>query len=183
MKYFDIVKASLILSLTMILAVHHASAADSTSSTENTTRVMRQAPDFSLRALDGEQVSLDSLQEDGHVLLLFWSLDCVYCMAHMPDYQRLYENYKDKGLSVAAINIGGEYYEDIAAYAEENQLEFLFLSNRHHNYKVAEQYAVISTPTLVLVSPKGEVLYRGHVVPDMSQWFVDQQKVVKQELP
>ena len=186
MSFFDIVKIWCASLLLLLQVSQYASATTDDvlrATLVEKANLQQQAPDFSLRALDGGLVSLDDLLQDGHVLLLFWSMDCVYCVAHMPDYQRLYENYKEKGLSFVAINIGGENYEDIAEFAKQNMLNFVFLSNRHHNFKVAEQYAVIGTPTLILVSPDGEMLYRGHAVPDMRQWFIEEQKVANQQLP
>lgn len=129
------------------------------------------APDFSLKTLAGDKVSLSSLRSKGHVLLVFWAVECVYCYAHIDDFNALHEKYHGKGLTVAAINVAGEYDVEIAEYVKDNQLKYLVLSDRLNNLDAAEAYHVVGTPTLVLVSPEGKVVFYGYNVPDVSKWI------------
>lgn len=134
-------------------------------------KVGEQAPAFELKALDGGLHKLTSLTSKGHVLLVFWATECVYCYAHVTDFKKLHQQYAEKGLTLAAINIGGEYDMEVKEYVKDNELNYLVLSNRLKNLDVAEAYHVIGTPTLVLVSPQGEIVYRGHNIPDISKWI------------
>ncbi len=128
------------------------------------------APEFKLKSLAGTEHSLSSLRKKGHVLLVFWAVECVYCYAHIKEFNRAHEQFKDK-LTIAAINVGGEYPVEVAEYVKDNKLKYLILNERLNNLDVGESYHVLGTPTLVLVSPQGKVLFYGHRVPDLTQWL------------
>jgi len=131
----------------------------------------RTAPDFTLTDLAGRAHSLRALRADGHVLLIFWATDCVYCHALLPELKRTQRRYGGHGLRIAAINIGGEHREEVAAYVKDYGVNYLTLTERAHNLDVAQAYGVVGTPTLVLVSPAGQVLYYGHKLPRLARWL------------
>ncbi len=133
-------------------------------------KVGNTAPEFTLKSLAGDSYSLSSLRQKKHVLLVFWALDCVYCYAHIKAFNKAQNDFKRR-LTVAAINIGGEYPVEVAEYVKDNNLKYLILSERLHNLDVSEQYHVLGTPTLVLISPEGKVLFYGHTVPDLKRWL------------
>lgn len=128
-------------------------------------------PDFTLKTLNGEKFSLTQLREKGHVLLIFWGVECVYCYGHIKDLNALHEKYHDKGLTVAAINIAGEYDPEVAEYVKDNGLKYLVLSDRLNNLDVAEAYHVVGYPRLVLISPEGKILSIGSDIPDVMKWI------------
>ncbi len=66
-----------------------------------------KAPDFTLPAIDGSQVSLADFHGKKVVVLDFWSTTCDPCMAEMPHLVDLYKRYKDRGLVVLAISLDG----------------------------------------------------------------------------
>ena len=133
-------------------------------------KVGNTAPGFELESLNGNQVSLASLRKKGNVLLVFWAVDCVYCYAHIKLFNQAYDKYAGK-LTLAAINIAGEYKPEVAEYVKDNGLKYLVLSDRLKNLDVAEAYQVKVTPTLVLVSPAGKVLFYGHSMPPLQRWL------------
>ena len=62
-----------------------------------------QAPAFTLRDINGKQVSLSDFS-DQVVLISFWATWCTPCQAEMPHLQRFYDTYKDQGFAVLSIN-------------------------------------------------------------------------------
>lgn len=128
------------------------------------------APGFELKTLEGKKYSLDTLRKDKHVMLVFWAAECVYCYAHVKEFNRAHEKYKDR-LTIAAINIGGEYDPEVAEYVKDNDLKYLVLSDRLNNLDVSESYRVLGTPTIVLVSPEGKVIFYGHKMPMLEKLF------------
>jgi peroxiredoxin len=129
------------------------------------------APGFSLKSLGGEQVSLQGLLTKGHVMLVFWETQCVYCYAHIKDFNALQKQYQDKGLTIAAINFLGEYESEVREYVTDNDVQYLVLADRLNNIDVAEAYKVIGSPTIVVISPDGNILSYGHKIPDMAKWI------------
>jgi len=134
-------------------------------------RVGATAPDFTLKDLDGRPHALSEMRRNGHVLLIFWATDCVYCHALLPEFKRAQARYGGRGLTVAAINIGAEHREEVAAYVEDYGVNYLTLSERARNLDVARAYGVVGTPTVVLISPAGAILYYGHKLPRLSHWL------------
>ncbi len=68
------------------------------------TLTAKDAPDFKLTSLDGKEVSLSDYK--GKVILVnFWATWCPPCLAEMPDLNKLYVNYKDKGLQILGLSI------------------------------------------------------------------------------
>lgn len=155
---------SLCLLLTLTIALSSVKA-------KTGYKVGDTAADFKLKNLSGATVTLAGLKKKGHVLLVFWAAECVYCYSHIKDFNALHEKYNNKGLTVAAINIGGEYKPEISEYVKDNGVKYLVLANRLDNLDVAEAYRAVGTPTLVMVSPQGKILFYGHTPPDVSQWL------------
>ena len=129
------------------------------------------APQFELKSIKGEKVSLKNLLAKGHVMLVFWELECVYCYSHIKDFNNLQEKYKHKGLTIAGINFLGEYEEDVRAYAKDNNVKYTLLAERLNNIDVAEAYKIIGSPTIVVIAPGGTILFYGYKIPDLGQWL------------
>jgi len=62
-----------------------------------------QAPEFTLRDINGKQVSLADFS-DQVVLISFWATWCTPCQAEMPHLQRFFETYGDQGFTVLSVN-------------------------------------------------------------------------------
>ena len=70
--------------------------------------IRRPAPDFALRDSTGRIVRLSDLR--GKVVWVnFWASWCVPCKKELPDIQALYDEKKEAGLEVLAVN----YQEDV----------------------------------------------------------------------
>lgn len=63
-----------------------------------------KAPDFSLRSIDGREISLSKL-EDKVVLLDFWATFCGPCKALTPYIKEVYDACKDDGFEVVQIAV------------------------------------------------------------------------------
>jgi peroxiredoxin len=67
----------------------------------------KQAPEFTLDSIDGDQVSLSDFHGKNVVILDFWETTCDPCLKEMPHLVKLYEKYKDRGLVVLAVSLDG----------------------------------------------------------------------------
>ena len=129
------------------------------------------APGFSLKSLSGEQIALKDLLAKGHVMLVFWETQCVYCYSHIKDFNALQKQYANKGLTIAAINFLGEYESEVREYVVDNDVQYLVLADRLNNIDVAEAYKVIGSPTIVMIAPDGKILSYGYKIPDVAKWI------------
>jgi len=129
------------------------------------------APAFSLKSLQGKQVSLADMKKNGLVMLVFWEPECMYCFMHIQELNALHTKYHNNKLTIAAINFLGEYEAEIQDYVTANGVKYMMLTDRLKNIDVAQSYNVFGTPTIVLISTEGTILYYGHKIPDMDQWL------------
>lgn len=111
------------------------------------------APDFSLQTLEGETVTLSDLRGQA-VLVNLWATWCPPCRAEMPAMQKLYDEYKDDGFIVLAINMT---YQDNALavdpFVRENKLTFPILIEP--TGEVAEKYELRSLPSSFFINREG----------------------------
>ena len=63
-----------------------------------------KAPDFSLKALDGKEYSLEKLLERGPAVVAFFKISCPVCQFTFPFLQRLHERYAGDGASVIGVS-------------------------------------------------------------------------------
>lgn len=110
----------LLLAAALLLS---ACATTQSASTEQTAR-KGSAPDFTLRDVDGRDVSLSDFA--GRVVLLdFWATWCVPCEAAMPHLQSMYEKYEAQGFTVLAISMDGpESLASVGPFARRYGLTF-----------------------------------------------------------
>ena len=111
------------------------------------------ASEFSLTDLDGKSHKLE--QYRGKIVLLnFWATWCKPCTTEMPAMQTVYDQLREKGFVVLAVNEledEGKVREHIAAYKHTFPV-LLDLEN-----KVANQYGVFGLPVSVFIDQNGVV--------------------------
>ena len=111
------------------------------------------ASEFSLTDLDGKSHKLE--QYRGKVVLLnFWATWCKPCTTEMPAMQTVYDELREKGFVVLAVNEledEGKVREHIVAY------KHTFPVLLDHENKVANQYGVFGLPVSVFIDQNGVV--------------------------
>jgi cytochrome c biogenesis protein CcmG/thiol:disulfide interchange protein DsbE len=112
-----------------------------------------QAPDFTLKTLDGKTARLSELRGKKVVLINFWATWCPPCRLEMPTMQKIYTEYKDKGFEVLAVNIEPDAKEEISEFMKELRLTFPVLLD--HDMKVTRKYRLIGLPVSFLIDRQG----------------------------
>ena len=111
------------------------------------------APDFSLNTPGGETYTLSELHGKA-VLVNLWATWCPPCRAEMPAMQKLYDEYKDQGFVVLAVNMT---YQDnstaVIPFVEENGLSFPILIDA--TGIVGEKYELRSLPSSFFIDRNG----------------------------
>ena len=111
------------------------------------------APDFSLQTSQGETVTLSELRGQA-VLVNLWATWCPPCRAEMPAIQKLYEEYKDQGFMVLAVNMT---YQDnpqaVLPFTQENNLTFPILLDE--TGEMARKYELRSLPSSFFINRNG----------------------------
>ena len=111
------------------------------------------APDFTLETLDGPAMTLSDLR--GQVVLInFWTTWCPPCRAEMPAIQEVYDQYRDQGFTVLAVDLM-ESDAQVMDFVEEMELTFPILMDRDEG--VSERYRIKSIPTTYFVDRSGVI--------------------------
>ncbi len=114
----------------------------------------KMAPNFTLKNLKGEEVSLEDYR--GKIVLLnFWATWCKYCDMEMPDLQKLDDENDD--LVVLAVNVQ-EDKEVVEEYIEKGKYEFEVLLDE--GGEIATMYLVNGFPNSYFIDEEGILLGR-----------------------
>jgi peroxiredoxin len=112
------------------------------------------APDFSLKAVDGKDYSLDSLLSRGPVVLAFFKISCPVCQFTFPFVQRIAERFAGKNVSVIGVSQDDEL--DTKDFNTEYGITFPTLLD-DNGYAVSNEYGLTNVPTIFLVKSDGRV--------------------------
>ncbi|NLM51374.1 MAG: TlpA family protein disulfide reductase [Firmicutes bacterium] len=112
-----------------------------------------RAPDFILKDLDGNEVSL--AEQRGKVVMLnFWALSCPYCRAEMPDMQQVYSELHSEGFMILAVNISDSPAET-AAFMRRHDYTFPVLIDE--DWRAGILYEAYSIPKTFLLDRQGVI--------------------------
>ncbi len=111
------------------------------------------APDFTLKSIDGKNISLSSLRGKT-VVLDFWGSWCIWCIKGMPKMKEYYAKYKDK-LEILGIDCNDteQKWRDAV---KKHELPWLHVRNEG-NPDVTVLYGISGFPTKIVVDPKGNI--------------------------
>ena len=117
------------------------------------------APGFSLTDMDGEQHTLDDYR--GKVIMLnLWATWCPPCLREIPSMESIFQDLKDKGFVVLAVN-QFETPDHVFAYMGQLSVYPTFPVLFDRDSQVSELYGVKGLPTTLLINKQGQVVYRA----------------------
>ncbi|RAK12747.1 peroxiredoxin [Halanaerobium saccharolyticum] len=119
-------------------------------SAEVGTEIGMQAPDFTLKNMNDQEVNLSDYRGQ-KVFLNFWASWCPPCRKEMPDMQKLHEEY-GKEVVILAVNVG-ENKSTAANFMMENGLNFSVLLDTDKS--TAQNYLVRGIPTSYFLDKNG----------------------------
>ena len=109
---------------------------------------------FSIVDMNGDVITEDVFREHKVTMINFWEPWCGPCVAEMPELEKLYENYKDKGLYVIGVFSSEDQIEDVKSV----------LAQAGTTYPIAGYSSAFDTyqtgyvPTTIFVDQDGHVL-------------------------
>ncbi|MDQ3005314.1 MAG: TlpA family protein disulfide reductase [Chloroflexota bacterium] len=135
--------------------------------------VGKQAPDFTLAALDGTQVRLSQFRGQP-VVINFWATWCRPCREEMPELVRSYESHKAEGFIILALNLTfSDSLPDVQAFVNEFNINFPVLLDK--DGAIAERlYRIPGVPTSVFINQDGtlERIQVGIMTPRQIDQYV-----------
>ncbi len=114
------------------------------------------APDFTLPNPQGKKLSLRDYRGK-LVFLNFWATWCTYCREEMPGMERLYREFKGRGLEILAVNVKDKR-SDALAFIKELKLSYTMMMDPEG--EVGLLYGAWGMPASYLIDERGMVLAR-----------------------
>ncbi|AKF06339.1 TlpA family protein disulfide reductase [Sandaracinus amylolyticus] len=112
-----------------------------------------RAPELGMRDLQGNQVTIASLR--GRVVVVdFWASWCEPCADSMPVYQRLYNQYRERGLTIIGIS-QDQRVDNARQFASRHRLSFPVVFDEGH--AIANRYRPARMPTSFVIDRGGIV--------------------------
>jgi len=127
--------------------------------------VGQDAPDFTLRDENGEEVPLSSLRGRNVVLMFFPAAFSGICTKELHTATDLAEKYGAAGAEVFGVSVDSPYA--LKAFKRDEGLDARFLSDFHPKGKVAEDYgayipeAGVATRATYVIDKDGKVAYKA----------------------
>ena len=114
---------------------------------------------FNLKTVDGQKKTLKDYSNKV-TLVSFFFPRCPYCNVELPEIQKIYDQYKDHGLSAIWINILPEENNLIAGWQAAKNLSVPVLIGASQE-SLQRDYRIESTPATYLLDENGRVLFHA----------------------
>ncbi|MDW7774117.1 MAG: TlpA disulfide reductase family protein [Desulfobulbaceae bacterium] len=114
-----------------------------------------RAPDFTLKDLDGNTISLSNYT-GSPVILRFFLTDCKFCRADTPVFNNYYDRYKSQGLKIIYIDSLGVDRTILTAFKRELAIPFPIAVDPAG--RAAGQYKVKAMPQTIILNPQLEII-------------------------
>ena len=116
-------------------------------------------PDFDGKDLQGNALSLSKFK--GKIVLVdFWATWCPPCVASVPEIQKVYSKYHDKGFEVVGISLDVDR-DALEKFVKQRKLPWpQHFDGARFDGKLANKYGVNVAPTTYLIGRDGKIINR-----------------------
>jgi peroxiredoxin len=137
-------------------------------------KVGEKAPNFVLTDLQGHKHKLSDYKGQG-VFLNFWGTWCKPCETEMPYINNQYNQFKDKGVQVLAVNVG-ESNVAVSQFAQRLNLDFPIVIDKDSQVQTA--YGIDPLPATFLIDKNGTVVkyFTGQLTEETVRNFMSEIK-------
>ncbi len=134
---------------------------------EANTSIGSKAPNFSAPSPEGKEVALNDVL--GKVTIVdFWAAWCRPCRAENPNVVKVYNKYKDKGLSILGVSLDRNANDWKKAIADDG-LIWHHVSNVQYFDEIAKLYNVDAIPATFFLDENGIIVAKDLRGPSLDQ--------------
>ncbi len=113
------------------------------------------APAFTLPTTDGANFSLSEALTRGPVILVFFKKSCPVCQYAFPLYERLFQAYQNRGVTLAGVSQNPR--KETQAFAKSFSATFPMLLDDTNSYPVSNAYGLTNVPTVFWIEQNGKI--------------------------
>jgi peroxiredoxin len=149
----------------------------------STLKIGSAAPDFNLPAVDGNNYSLFSFKDSAALVVIFSCNHCPYVQAYEDRIIELQNEYKNKGVSVVAINSNDtanypdDSFDHMVDRAKQKGFNFPYL--RDEEQYAASAFGATHTPEIFLFNKERKLVYKGKIDDNWQQPEIVKNKYLK----
>ncbi len=114
------------------------------------------APDFTLKDIQGKDYSLSQFKNKV-VVLNFYTVFCMPCREEMPVLNKIYQEYKDRGLQILGVCLKPEPNQ-FRALVKMLNLDYPMLAGTDQMPKLYADLVVV--PTTFIIDRQGKIVHR-----------------------
>lgn len=123
---------------------------------------VKKVEDFTLKDYKGKEHSLSDYKDSKAILIIFVATECPVSNAYNSRMEKIFNDYKDKGVAFLGINSNKEEnVSRITEHAKENKLSFTILKDEKNI--IADKFQASVTPEAYVLNGNFEVLYHGRI--------------------
>ena len=145
-------------------------------------------PDLSVKLLDGKQVRLSALLEEGPLLVSFWATWCAPCKKEMIFLEEFHQKYNENSFRVLAISTDSpKSMSKVKSYIRAKK--YTFLVGIDPNQDIAKKMNALLMPTTLILNKDRKVswYHQGFIPGDEKEieaqiravLYQDQEKAVE----
>jgi thiol-disulfide isomerase/thioredoxin len=124
------------------------------------SQVGMAAPPFTVKDLNGQDLSLKDFYQKNYVLIDFWASWCVPCREEFPYLKHTYEKYQNKSLEIISASIDDDLIKWRAAIYKDSVDKWRHFSVKENTPQVSSLYFVVGVPIKLLIDKKGQIIDR-----------------------
>lgn len=127
----------------------------------------KKAPDFTTTDINGKTVRLSDFRGKT-VLLDFWASWCVPCRAKMKELRKVYDQLKERGITIVSISLD----EKRSAWEKASKEDQIIWTNTSdlkpfRENVIGQAYKVTNVPQLFVIAPKGVIITQNPSIEDI----------------
>ena len=120
--------------------------------------------DFTLKSIDGEEVSLKDFRGKKIVHLVFWATWCPHCLMEMPRVNDLYQALQNQPYEALAVDVGiNESIKRIRKIQKQYKIPCRILLDEKG--VVTRLFKIVGVPCHIIIGKDGKVLDQVNELP------------------